>query len=49
MTTQIFFAFAMLVHLGCYTVLQKLAAPELGPSGELLEAGMDLSETYFSE
>jgi len=26
-----------------------MAAPELGPGGELVEAGMDLSDTYFSE
>lgn len=37
------------VQLGCYHGLRKMATPYLGPSGELIEAGMDLSEAYFAE
>lgn len=39
----------MATQWGCYTGLEKMGAPVLGPSGELIEAGMELASTYFSE
>lgn len=44
-----FLVLAVAVQFGCYSVLHKMATPDLGPNGELREAGMDLAETYFSE
>ena len=41
--------FSLVVQTCCYVGLQKMAAPDLGPNGELIQPGMDLSETYFSE
>ncbi len=41
--------FAVVFQVGCYYSLHKMAVPELGPNGELVEAGMDLTDTYFSE
>lgn len=46
---QLFLALGIGVQLACYKALEKMATPFLGPNGELLEAGMDLEETYFSE
>lgn len=41
--------FAAIVHLASYKALEYLARPYLGPGGELLEAGTDLTDSYFSE
>ena len=46
---QFFVLFALGVHLASYKALEYLARPYLGPNGELLEAGTDLAESYFSE
>ena len=46
---QLFLAFAHLVHEASIKTLHYLSKPLLGPSGELLEAGADLSQSYFSE
>ena len=46
---QVALVLALVIQGACYYSLYKMAAPELGPGGELVEAGMDLSDTYFSE
>ncbi|CAI7993551.1 Transmembrane protein 208 [Geodia barretti] len=46
---QFFALFGPAVHGLCRWVLVQLARPHLGPSGELLEAGADLSDNYISE
>ena len=46
---QFFALFGPAVHGLCRWVLVRLARPHLGPSGELLEAGADLSDNYISE
>ncbi len=47
--TQVFLLFSLAVHGAAYKGLEKLAQPFLGPNGELLECGTDLSKSYFSE
>jgi len=37
------------VHLASHLMLQKLSQPYISPEGVLLEAGADLSDSYFSE
>ena len=49
LTLQFFVVFGVLVHVVAYKVLEYIAKPYLGPSGELLEAGADLNDSYFSE
>lgn len=46
---QVFLVFGLCVHAVCNWVLVRLAQPYLGPSGELLEAGADLSDNYIAE
>jgi hypothetical protein len=46
---QLFALFGPAVHGVCRWVLVRLARPHLGPSGELIEAGADLSDNYISE
>ncbi|XP_064393141.1 transmembrane protein 208-like [Halichondria panicea] len=45
----VFLLFSLAVHGAAYKGLEKLAQPFLGPNGELLECGTDLSKSYFSE
>ena len=46
---QLFLVFGVCVQLVCQWVLRRLAAPHLGPQGELLDAGADLSDNYIAE
>lgn len=46
---QVFLVFGPCVHAVCNWMLVRLAQPYLGSSGELLEAGADLSDNYIAE
>ena len=49
LSRQFFVVFGVVVHVAAYKMLEYMARPYLGPGGELLEAGTDLSDSYFSE
>ena len=49
LSRQFFVVFGVVVHAAAYKMLEYMARPYLGPGGELLEAGTDLSDSYFSE
>ena len=46
---QVFMVFGLSVHVVCRWILTRLAQPDLGPNGELIDAGADLSDNYISE
>ena len=47
--SKVFLIFAVAAHVASHYLMRYMARPLIGPSGELLEAGADLTDSYITE